>query len=118
MQTVGDVTYLGCDLNKDTDMHKEVSRRIMKCRSIFNRMHIFWCNSKACKSFKLLVYNSIIRSKLMYGLEAAQLNPPHIRSLETCHLKGLRSILKIQTTYRQIGQGKQKISTKAYYSRL
>ena len=32
--------FLQLDLNKDTDMHKELNRRIAKCNAILNRMQI------------------------------------------------------------------------------
>eukprot|EP00975_Prorocentrum_lima_P059498 12474421-Prorocentrum_lima.AAC.1 len=51
--------------------------------------------------FKLQVYNAVIRSKLMYRLEAVQLTLAHINMLETFHRKGLRHILKVKTTYVQ-----------------
>ena len=54
MQTVEEATYLGCDLNKETDMAQEINKRIVKCNTILNKMHIFWCNSKFEKTFKKL----------------------------------------------------------------
>jgi hypothetical protein len=109
-----EATYLGCDLNQNTDMSEEISKRIAKCNAILNRMHLFWVNSNCNKQFKLRVYNSVIRAKLMYGLGSAQLNPAHIRRLETFHLKGLRKILHITTTYGQDVQGKKRTNTKEY----
>ena len=41
----------------------------------------------------------MIRSKILYGLESAQLNEPHVKRLNTFQLKGLRKILHLQTTY-------------------
>jgi hypothetical protein len=79
MKSMDEATYLGCDINKNTDMNKEIGKRIQKCATILNRLNQFWLHSNCDKLFKLRVYNMVIRSKLMYGLETAQLNPPHLR---------------------------------------
>jgi len=99
---VREATYLGCDLNQETDMAKEVRKRIGKCNAVLQRMHIFWLHSSCTKAFKLRVYNSVIRSKLMYGLESAQLNPADLKQLDVFHLKGLRKILALHTTWGQM----------------
>ena len=49
--------------------------------------------------FKLIALDAVIRSKLMYGLESAQLNEPQLKRLDLFHLKGLRKILRLETTY-------------------
>ena len=46
-----------------------------------------------------LALDAVIRSKLLYGLESAQLNTEHLHKLDVFHLKGLRKILKMDTTY-------------------
>ena len=38
-------------------------------------------------------------AKLLYGMESAQLTPAQQKRLEIFHLKGLRKILKIKTTF-------------------
>ena len=51
---------------------------------------------------KIIVYDAVIRSKLLYGLEAAQINPQYLKTLDAFQLKGLRKILKLKTTYTDI----------------
>ena len=41
----------------------------------------------------------MIRSKLLYGLESAQLDLGQLRKLNTFHLKGLRKISRMKTTF-------------------
>ena len=57
--------------------------------------------SENAPKFKLRVYNAVIRAKLMYGLETAQLNDSHLKRLNTSQLKGSRKIAKMDTTYVQ-----------------
>ena len=65
-------------------------------------MAIFWKQSNFTARKKILVYDSVIRSKLLYGLESAELRPSDLSKLDTFQLKGLRQILKLKTTYSTV----------------
>ena len=67
--------------------------------AIWKRLGIFWKQSNCTVRTKLTVYDSIIRSKLMYSLESAALTPADKKDLDTFQLKGLRQILKLKPTY-------------------
>ena len=45
------------------------------------------------------MFNAIIRSKLMYGHETMVMNTIQLKKLDVYQLKGLRTILKLHTTY-------------------
>ena len=45
------------------------------------------------------MYSALIRSKVMYGLESAEVKEAGLRRLNVFQLKGLRQILGIVTTY-------------------
>ena len=62
-------------------------------------MAIFWKQSNCTPRQKILVYDAVIRSKLLYGLESAELRPSDLNKIDTFQLKGLRQILKLKTTY-------------------
>ena len=49
--------------------------------------------------FKIQVADAVLRSKLLYGIESAQLNEPEQRRLEVFQLKVLRKMLQMKTTY-------------------
>ena len=49
--------------------------------------------------FKLRVYDGVIRTKLLYGLESAQLTKQTQAKIDVFQLKGLRRRLKMPTTY-------------------
>lgn len=61
-------------------------------------MITFWKRCRVSRRFKIQVWDMVIRSKLMYGIETLALTESHKRNLDTCHLNGLRQILKIPTT--------------------
>ena len=45
------------------------------------------------------MYDAVVRTKLVYGLESVQVNDSLKQKIDAFHLKGLRQILGIQTTY-------------------
>ena len=53
------------------------------------------------KKWKLLVFNAVITSKVLYGLETLEPTEAAGRLLNTFQLKGLRKILKLHTTFVQ-----------------
>ena len=94
-----EVTYLGCQLNQYTNITQEISKRIAQCMTILKRLDIFWRHCDLTVSFKINVLDAVIRSKLLYGIDSAQLTPSHQRRIEVFQLKGLRKILKMKTTF-------------------
>ena len=61
--------YLGTLLSKTHDLKSEVSQRMSACMAIFNKMHVFWKKWNCPKQFKMCVFDAVIRSKLVYGLD-------------------------------------------------
>ena len=93
------VKYLGCMINDKGDPKQEVNKRISECIVIWKKLDPLWKHATNPTRCKLLVYNAIVRSKLMYGLESAQLNDSIKKKLDAFQLKGLRKILGMTTTY-------------------
>ena len=48
--------------------------------------------------WKIQVYNAIIRSESLYGLETIQLTKPKVNRLDAFQMRGLSRILKTQPT--------------------
>ena len=53
-------------------------------------MRQFWLRGAATTRQKLVVYDAVVRAKLLYGLQAAHLTDRLLKKLDTFHLKGLR----------------------------
>ena len=72
----------------------------------WKRLSEFWKPGNCDIRFELIVYDAVVRAKLMYGLESLQLNKeytnPLYGKLDTFHIKGLRQILQLTTTWGQI----------------
>ena len=62
-------------------------------------MKIFWNKAKTSLKWKLRVYDSVIKSKLLYGLETIQLTSNEQSRLDAFQMKGYRRILGITPTY-------------------
>ena len=63
------------------------------------KMDIFWGHGDNSMKDKIMVYNAVIRAKLVYGLESIQLTESAKSRLDVFQLKGLRKILKETATY-------------------
>ena len=66
---------------------------------ILKKMHCYWRHSNCNLRFKLVVMQAVLFSKILFGLESAELTLGARRSLDIFHLKCLRKILKIKTTF-------------------
>ena len=60
---------------------------------------LFWRHSDCPVHIKVYTADAVLRSKLLYGIESAQLIPSVFKTFETFQIKVLRKILKIDTTY-------------------
>ena len=49
--------------------------------------------------YKLMVMQAVLFAKILFGLESAELTVGALRSLDTFHLKCLRKILNMKTTF-------------------
>ena len=63
------------------------------------KLDLFWRHSNCGVAIKIHTADAILRSKLLYGTESAQLLPSVLKRIETFQLKVLRKILRMDTTY-------------------
>ncbi len=66
-------TYLGTILTDENSNRTELMNRIAACTATANKLRLFWNTAKTEEKMKITVYNSVIRSKLLYGLECIEL---------------------------------------------
>ena len=105
--------YLGCLLNDKGDPKREISKRISACYLTWKRLETFWKHSDCSIRLKLSVYDAVVRSKLIYGLESVQVNDSLKAKIDAFQLKGLRQILKMQTTYVQRANSNEAVFSRA-----
>ena len=67
--------------------------------TILTKLEIYWNKANPCIRRKLVVFDAIARSKVLYGLESTAMNETVKHSLDIFQLKGLRKILGLKTTF-------------------
>ena len=91
--------YLGTVQTTSCTISADLSQRIQNCYQTLSKLHPFLYNAGCSIAFKLQVFNAVLASKALYGLESAPLLQSQRDKLDTFQLKGLRQILRLQTTY-------------------
>ena len=99
VKSMDEVKSLGCLLNAQGDPGNEVGKRIKDSMATLMKMQIFFRHGDSTFSEQLNVFNAVLASKLMYGLESVVMNKSVLNRLDTFQLKGLRKILHIPKTY-------------------
>ncbi len=91
--------YLGRQINARADVAREVRRPIAECMVVLKKLDIFWRHADVSLKRNIQAQEAVINTKLMYGLESLQLPKSAHRRMDTFHLKGLRKLLRMETTY-------------------
>ena len=101
MKASDEVKYLGISVTQKIDPKHEIRKQISATMAVLKKLDIFWSKTRCGKRWKLLVYDAVITNKKIYGRESIE--PTHAAAtlLNTFQLKGLRKILRLQTTYIQ-----------------
>ncbi len=99
MQEVEQSTYLGGILHKKVNPMVAIRKRISATLPIVSKLNIFWTEADCSTKCKLNVYNAVVISKLIYGLETLQFTEAQGKHLDTFQQIGLRRILGIPPTY-------------------
>lgn len=109
--TADSTTYLGCNINTSADVNSEISSRISQTVVTWRRLAPFWKRSEATFKQKLIVYNAVIRAKLLYGMSSIRLLPHQATRLNSFLMRGLRQILGLQSTWGQMVFGSSRTHT-------
>ena len=73
------------------------------------KLDLYWSKANPNVKQKILVYDAVIRAKLLHGLESTAMNKTVKHSLDVFQLKGLRKILGVKTTYIDRTQDNKKV---------
>ena len=74
-----------------------------------NRLKVFWDKARTTIKWKIRVFDSILKSKVLYGLECIELTTSDEDKINAFQLKGLRRILKIPPTFIDRSYTNQKV---------
>ena len=61
-----EATYLGNEINRDVNIQHEVLQKIQEVRCTWFKLSAYWKATRASKRWKLIVFDAIIRSKLLW----------------------------------------------------
>ena len=91
--------YLGGTITEKALKTAEIQTRLGKAMTTAFRLKEFWKGCNAPRKWKLQVYNAIIISQLIYGLNTIHLTNSCLKTLDTFQLRGLRQILGIKAAF-------------------
>jgi hypothetical protein len=91
--------YLGGLLSDTVDNKKELACRLADVNSTANKLKLFWTKAQTTIKWKLKVFDAILGSKLLYGLETIQLTEPEKAQINAFQIKCLRRILNVPPTH-------------------
>ena len=94
-----ETTYLGIQVGRKPNPKREIQVRMATVMQIWNKLFTFWREGDVSTRTKMLVFDAIVRSKLVYGLESMCLGANHRSQMDAFQLKGLRRILRLDTTF-------------------
>jgi len=93
------VEYLGGVITTEASRNAEISNRMSKALGTCKKLKLFWRQTNAHVGWKIQVYNAIIISQLIYGLNTINITPGIRDRLNAFHMRGLRYILNIDHSF-------------------
>ena len=88
-------TYLGSVISSEDGSKADIKNRIDKARVAFNSLHKVWNSKKLVLKTKIRLYNSNVKSVLLYGAECWRTVKTETKQLNAFHNSCLRRICKI-----------------------
>ena len=101
--------YLGAKTNAKADPAIEVHRRVAGARYVWQQLKDFWREGLLSKRQKILIYDALVGSKLLYSLHTLPLKNDLLNKLDVFNLKGLRQILGLETTFIERANTNEKV---------
>ena len=96
LEEVEEFTYLGSIIDKKGGTEADIKARIGKARTAFTQLQKVWKASKVSVKLKIRLFNSNVKSVLMYGCETWKATNSMVKRIQTFVNRCLRKILKIR----------------------
>ena len=96
LEEVDSFTYLGSVVDQIGGTDSDVKARIGKARASFLQLKTIWKSNKIGKKTKLRIFNSNVKSVLMYGAETWRMTKATVHKIQTFINNCLRQIMKIR----------------------
>ena len=95
IEKVDKFCYLGSVINEKGGTDEDIKMRIGKAQYTFNKLSKVWNSNNISRKTKIIIFNSNIKSVLLYGAESWRDNKTQTKKLQTFINKCLRKILKV-----------------------
>ena len=96
IKEVEQFVYLGSVVNKDGGTEEDIRCRINKARYAFNTLRKIWRSTALSVQNKIRIFNSNVKSVLLYGSETWRITKTSTQKLQTFTNRCLRNILNIR----------------------
>ncbi len=96
LEKVNKFTYLGSIMSNDGGTDKDIKCRIGKAAAVFKTLRPIWTSSQISINTKLKIFNSNVKSVLLYASETWRTTKAATHRLQTFTNRCLRNILKIK----------------------
>ena len=94
-----EATYLGTLLSDSVDNHRKICNRLAAATATCHRLKQFWDKAHTSVRWKIRVFDSISKSKVLCGLGCIQLTQSDVVKLNAFQMTGVRRILHLPTTF-------------------
>ena len=91
--------YLGATFSAIMDVNNILRQRTAQASATMRTLKPLWADTQITTSWKLVIYNAVIRTKVFYTLETLELTEGQQKMLDTLVFKGLRRILRKKSTF-------------------
>ncbi|KAL1267682.1 hypothetical protein QQF64_033045 [Cirrhinus molitorella] len=95
LEFVEDFTYLGSLISNNNAVQKDIRARLGKAQGAFSQLRSIWSSKQYSLKTKMLLYNSNVKSVLLYGAESWHMVATDMKRLEVFHNRCLRIICQI-----------------------
>ena len=95
LETIDEFTYLGSVISTDNSAQKDIKARLSKARCAFSRLKNIWKSKNYSLRTKVRIYNSNVKSVLLYGSECWRIVKSDINKVNVFHNNCLRRICNI-----------------------
>lgn len=96
IKEVESFTYLGSVVDQQGGTDEDIKSRIGKARAAFIMLKNIWASKEIRTSTKIRIFNSNVKSVLLYGSETWRMTKASIQRVQTFQNTCLRRILKIR----------------------
>ena len=95
MEEVEEFTYLGSKVTKEDGASEDMKSRLQKANNTFLSLNQVWKSSVYSVKTKVKIYNSNVKSILMYGSECLKMTVVDMKKCEAFQNRCLRRILSV-----------------------